>query len=96
MTTGPAPKNQRYYRPLESPTRYPLELEDRLHIALWSPCGEYKWSIAIFDESREGYDLRFLSDRPLDPRVNWEHFRELIEQGQRIANARFNEQQESV
>lgn len=86
--SGPA--NDRWYNPIESPRRYPLELDKRLHINLWSPCGSYKWTIAIFrNDGEEGFDLWFLADRPLDERVNWDHFRELIVQGQRLADERF-------
>jgi len=83
--------NQRYYRPLERPRRYPLELNDDLHICLWSDDGKYKWTVAYFFASKEGYDLHFVGDRPLDSRVNWDHFRELVILGQRLADDRFRE-----
>lgn len=81
--------NRRYYRPLEKPRRYPLELNDNLHICLWSEDGKCKWTVAYFLKGKEGYDLHFVGDRPLDSRVNWEHFRELVILGQRIADERF-------
>lgn len=83
------PAKLEHYKPLESPPKYPLELCENLHICLWEPEGTYKWTIAYFHKDREGYDLKFCGDRPLDPRVNWEHFRELIVLGQKIADERF-------
>lgn len=81
--------NREYYKPLEKPRRYPLELTASLHICLWSDNGAYKWTIAYFVAGKEGYDLQFVGDRPLDDRVNWDHFRELVVQGDRIAQKRF-------
>lgn len=82
-------RNTAHYQPQENPRRYPLELAPNLHICLWNEDGVFKWTIALFDWTREGYELRFIGDRPLDRRVNWEHFREVVEQGQRIADERF-------
>lgn len=78
--TGPT-KNQEYYQPLEFPRRYPLELRDDGHVCLWSDDNTYKWTVAYFERAREGYSLRFVGERPLDARVNWTHFREIVEQG---------------
>ena len=84
-----APENKRYYNPVERPRRYPLELTEDLHICLWSSDGKFKWTVAFFCEGKEGYDLRFVGDRPLDSRVDWVHFRELVILGQRLADERF-------
>mgnify|MGYP001577330234 CR=1 FL=1 len=88
------PLDKRYYKPIERPRRYPLELNDGLHICLWSEYGKFKWTIAYFLEDSEGYDLKFVEDRPLDERVNWSHFRELIVQGQRLADELFISERE--
>ena len=89
-TTSPsAPENHEHYHPLEEPRRYPLELGKDLHICLWDVHGKFKWTIAYFIADKEGYDLHFVGDRPLDGRVDWEHFRELVVQGQQIADRRF-------
>ena len=37
------PKSTKHYKPLETPTAYPLELNENLHICLWDEKGEYKW-----------------------------------------------------
>ena len=84
-----SPINSRYYNPLENPRRYPLELTNSLHICLWSGDGKFKWTVAYFIADREGYNLHFVGDRPLDSRVDWQHFRELIILGQEIADKRF-------
>jgi hypothetical protein len=77
------------YNPIEKPIRYPLELCDNLHICLWDESGKFKWTIALFHQGSEGYDLRFIGPRPLDARVDWTHFGELVIQGQAIADQRF-------
>jgi hypothetical protein len=87
--------NRRYYQPLEKPRRYPLELNDTLHICLWSEDGKFKWTIAFFYKGKEGYNLHFVGDRPLDSRVNWDHFRELVILGQRLADQRFEQEQDT-
>ena len=83
------PVSQKWYKPLESPRRYPLELDSRLHVNLWAKDGTSKWTIGYFDEGKEGFGFKFLGDRPFDSRVNWEHLREVIAQGQSIAGERF-------
>lgn len=83
------PVNTGYYKPAEKPNRYPLELSVDLHICLWSEDGTFKWTVAHFYVTSDGFEIRFVGDRPLDSRVNWEHFHELIIQGQQIADARF-------
>jgi hypothetical protein len=80
------PGQKKHYHPIETPHRYPLELNRDLHIYLWSESGKTKWTIAYFIGYKEGYNLHFVGDRPLDSRVNWDHFRELVAQGQKIAN----------
>lgn len=80
---------QASYNPLEKPIRYPLELCENLHICLWDESGKFKWTIAFFEADREGYDLRFIGGRPLNARVDWMHFGELVIQGQEIADQRF-------
>lgn len=87
--TGPT-ANLEHYRPQEIPTRYPLELTPDLHICLWFPEGNAKMSIGYWHSfGDDGYDFKFVGDRPLSPRINWDHFRELLEQGQAIADQRW-------
>ena len=80
------PMNCKYYNPQETPIQYPLELTEELHICLWDKEGKYKWTIAYWVEDSEGYDLKFVGDRPFDKRVKWKPFRQLVKQGQKIAN----------
>jgi hypothetical protein len=82
----PEKQNKRYYKPVERPRRYPLELTKDHHICLWSADGKFKWTVAYFEKGAEGFDLRFVGDRPLDSRVDWDHFRELVILGQRLAD----------
>lgn len=85
----PAVKNREHYKPLESPRMYPLELDERLHINLWSEDGDHKWTIAMWVEDKECSELRFLHDRPFDPRVNWHDFEAIVRQGQVLADRRY-------
>ena len=87
------PLSKKWYKPLEKPRRYPLELNDDLHICLWSEDGKFKWTVAYFNKGKEGYGLHFVGDRPLDSRVNWDHFRECVILGQRLADERFESTQ---
>ena len=91
---GPT-KNREYYKPLESPSQYPLELRKctlngRLEIVLWSPSGEHCWTIAAWNRTHEGYELKFVGDRPLDKRVKWKAFKKCVKQGQAVADDMFN------
>lgn len=85
-------KNQRYYKPMEKPRMYPLEL-NQLDICLWDDKGEYKWTIAMWDKTKEGYELRFVGDRPLDKRVNWHNLEAVIRQGQLLADDRWQREE---
>lgn len=84
------PKEDRYYKPLEEPRAYPLELTENLHICLWDEKGEYKWTIAMWSKGKEGFSLEFIGDRPLNKRVQWKKLKAVIKQGQKIADKRFN------
>jgi len=86
------PKNTEHYKPLENPTAYPLELNDNLHICLWSEDGTYKWTIALWHKDKEGYSLEFVGARPLNERVKWKKLKAIIEQGQEIANKRWEQE----
>lgn len=88
----PKPVDREHYSPLESPRMYPLELDDHLHISLWSEDGNHKWTIAAWVKGGEGYDLQFLRERPFDPRVNWSDFKSIVRQGQALADKRYEEQ----
>ena len=86
------PKNCLHYQPLEKPRCYPLELNaNDLHICLWESGGKFKWTVAYFLDSKEGPDLKFVGTRPLDRRVNWDKFRQCVEQGYREATIRGQE-----
>lgn len=80
------------YYPAQCLPRYPLELVrsgksgESLHICLWHESQPYKWTIALVSFRKEGPEIQFCGDRPFDLRVNWEHFRELCQQAQAIAN----------
>ena len=86
------PKEGRYYKPLEEPRAYPLELTENLHICLWDEKGEYKWVIAMWSKGKEGYSLEFIGDRPLNKRVKWKKLKAVIKQGQKIAGKRFSQE----
>ena len=86
------PKNTKHYKPLETPTAYPLELNENLHICLWDKKGEYKWTIAMWSKGKEGYSLEFIGHRPLNKRVKWKKLKAIIKQGQAIADKRFSEE----
>ena len=86
------PKSTKHYKPLETPTAYPLELNENLHICLWDGKGEYKWTIAYWQKDKEGYFLVFVGNRPLEKRVKWKKLKAIIKQGQAIADKRFSEE----
>jgi hypothetical protein len=75
------------YRPQEIPRRYPLELTPDLHVCLWFADGSAKYTMWV--DSEEGPEFRFVGDRPLDSRINWEHLRDVIRQGQSMAEVRW-------
>ena len=87
------PKSKRYYKPLETPRMYPLELNENLHICLWSEDGKFKWTIAYFVKDKEGYDLHFVGDRPFDKRVDWRNFEVIVKQGQVIADNQWEQEE---
>ena len=93
MSDGPK-KNKRYYKPLETPRMYPLELTKDLHICLWDEAGEYKWTIAYWVKGEEGSNLYFIGDRPLDKRVDWRNLEVIIRQGQKIVDERYEKEWE--
>jgi len=86
------PKSTKHYKPLETPTAYPLELNENLHICLWDEKGEYKWTIALWSKGKEGYSLEFIGHRPLNKRVKWKKLKAIIKQGQAIADKRFSQE----
>jgi len=86
------PKSTKHYKPLETPTAYPLELNENLHICLWDEKGEYKWTIAYWKKDKEGYFLVFVGNRPLEKRVKWKKLKAIIKQGQAIADKRFSQE----
>ena len=86
---GPHESVKQWYKPVEKPPRWPLELRAMANgvpeILLWSGDGKHAWVIARWRWGGEGADRYWIGSRPLDPRVNWTHFRELVATGQRIA-----------
>ena len=73
---------------------YPLELTKNDHVCLWSADGTYKWTIAYFHKTTEGYEVKFVLERPFDERVNWTHFEKLLRRGQKICNRKYKIQQD--
>ena len=60
---------------------YPLVLNGD-HIHLWSEDGSYKWTVALFTKDKDDFwNLEFISDRALEPRVDWRNFETLIRLG---------------
>ena len=67
----------------------PLELTKENHICLWSADETYKWTIGYFEFYSEGSRFNFVGDRPLDERVDWAAFKDLIKLGYALANHKF-------
>lgn len=74
---------------ISSPKALPLELTNNHHICLWNEDGKYKWTIAYFDFDKEGPDLMFVGERPMDERVDWVVFKQLIKLGFAVAQHEF-------
>ena len=73
----------------------PLELTHKdLHICLWSECECYKWTIGYFEFDKEGPRFKFVGERPMDVRVDWVAFKELIKLGYALAWHKFNCEQD--
>jgi hypothetical protein len=72
----------------------PLELTKENHICLWSADETYKWTIGYFELEGEGPRFKFVGERPMDARVDWEKFRELIKLGYALAWHKFNCEQD--
>ena len=49
---------------------------------------EYCWTVAYWNENKEGYDLQFVGGRPFD--VDGELFMKLAKQGQQMLDDAFN------
>ena len=82
-------RNERYYNPQEIPAMFPLELTKEFHICLWDESGEYKWTVALWRFGKEGPELEFVGDRPLDKRIDWRNFEALVRQGQMLADKKW-------
>lgn len=84
----PGPELKQYYHPLEKPNAYPLELcktdGRHLEICLWFADGRSKYVIAYWIPDSEGYDLKFVGERPLMANVDWNVFKRLAVQGTAI------------
>ncbi len=96
---GPHESVKQWYKPVENPPRWPLELRATVNgpeILLWAEDGRHGWVIASWRYGSEGPNLYWVSDRPLDPRVNWTHFRELVATGQRIAQEVWKQQRANL
>lgn len=46
----------------------------------------YKWTIAYWSRTKEGFELGFVGSRPFDARVDWKVFGELARLGQKYAD----------
>ncbi len=90
LLMSPVKASQQWYHPLESPSRYPLELHrdcgGRLAVSFWFADGKTKYVIALMNRDEGGCVVRFIGDRPLREQVNWDHFRELLTQGISLIN----------
>ena len=73
----------------------PLELTKNLHVCLWSEDNTYKWTIGYFTEDKEGPWFKFVGNRPLDKRVNWKHFGEIVKLGYALAEHTFEAKQKN-
>lgn len=49
---------------------------------------EYCWTLAYWNKGEEGYDLKFVGNRPFD--IDGELFMKLAKQGQQILDDEFN------
>jgi hypothetical protein len=73
----------------------PLELTHRdLHICLWSEEETFKWTIGYFELSGDGPRFKFVGERPLDARVDWVKFKQLIKLGYALAWHKFDCEQD--
>ena len=59
----------------------PLEFTKNYHVCLWSIDGSHKWTIGYFIVDNEEPDFMFVGARPFDERVNWDHFKKIVEFG---------------
>lgn len=59
--------------------------------AIRRQCPDYQIVIAYWKEHAEGYDLKFVGDRPFSKEVNWTDFRELAQTGQALLTLWFEE-----
>lgn len=75
---------------------YPLELDHKNHICLWDESGKFKWTIAYWLYNGETAHLTFVGSRPLDERVDWDKFKQLIEIGQKFLNLEYDEDQQNL
>ena len=94
---GPSEASKRYYLPHESPPRWPLELRSangQCAIMLWEMDGSACCTIAYWAITDECAELVFVGSRPLNSRVSWTHFRELVVTGQRIADEIWQQQKD--
>jgi hypothetical protein len=41
------------------------KVQDKAEICQWSEDNTCKWTVAVFDKTKDGYDLRWVGDRPL-------------------------------
>ena len=69
-----------------------LSYNDRLpEITVWNPSSnsehEYCYTLARWEKSKEGYDLKFVGSRPFKDEVDSNLFWELAKYGQKIADA---------
>ena len=67
----------------------PLELTKENHICLWSADETYKWTIGYFEFDSEAPRFKFVGERPMDARVDWVAFKELIKLGYAFTNHKY-------
>lgn len=81
------------FRWVQSEVRFPAD--DRFpEIVRWEYSEtserEFCYTLAVWVKDDEGYDLKFIGDRPFSDNVNSDMFWELAKYGQKIVNARFD------
>ncbi len=54
---------------------------DHAEICQWGDKNGHKWTIAYFQPHSEGYDLKFVGERPLVKGVRWLEFKKLVRLG---------------
>ena len=80
------------FRWMETDSDFPLD-EDYPEIVQWKYCPslkrEYCYTLALWTNDIEGYDLRFIGNTPFSDNVNKDIFWELAKYGQEIIDEKY-------